>query len=53
MILELIIGGAGIALWLAVFGACVLLTRPREAQPIAPTQEFGGPESPAIDLDNR
>jgi hypothetical protein len=46
--LELIIGGAGIALWLAVFGACVLLTRPREVPPIPPTQEFGGPESPAV-----
>ncbi len=48
MVLELVIGGAGIALWLAVFGACMLLTRPRDVQPIAPTQEFGGPESPAV-----
>jgi hypothetical protein len=48
MILELIIAGVGIALWLAVFGACVLLTRPRDVQPVAPTQDFGGPESPAV-----
>jgi Predicted membrane protein (DUF2207) C-terminal domain len=48
MILELIIAGVGIALWLAVFGACVLLTRPREVQPVAATQDFGGPESPAV-----
>ncbi|MGC9665711.1 DUF2207 family protein [Planosporangium sp. 12N6] len=48
MIIELIIGGVPIAAWLALFGACLLLTRPHEPHPAAPTQEFGGSEPPAV-----
>jgi hypothetical protein len=48
MTLELIIGGAAIAAWFAIFGGCLLVTRPRDVQPAAPTQDFGGPEPPAV-----
>jgi predicted membrane protein DUF2207 len=48
LLLELAIGGMGIGGWFALFGIFLLLTRPREVQPMPPTQELGGPESPAL-----
>ncbi|ONH30468.1 DUF2207 family protein [Pseudofrankia asymbiotica] len=34
--------------WFALFGACLLVTRPRQVTPAAPTQDLGGDEPPAV-----
>ncbi|MDT3441060.1 MULTISPECIES: DUF2207 family protein [unclassified Pseudofrankia] len=45
---ELGLAIAAIVGWFALFGAFVLLTRPRRVSPTAPTQDFGGDEPPAV-----
>jgi hypothetical protein len=42
------VGVAGVALWLGVYWLALFATRPADVQPIAPTQEFGGDEPPAV-----
>jgi hypothetical protein len=48
LVLELLIAGVAIGAWLAVFAGCLWLTRPRSVRPVPPTQDFGGPEPPAV-----
>ncbi len=44
----LTIGAVAVGGWFAAYAACLLVTRPREPQPGPPTQDFGGPEPPAV-----
>ncbi|MBL7498356.1 DUF2207 domain-containing protein [Frankia sp. CNm7] len=48
MVLELGLAICAIAGWFALFGACLLRTRPRPVTPVAPTRDFGGDEPPAV-----
>ncbi|GAA2582829.1 hypothetical protein GCM10010399_10710 [Dactylosporangium fulvum] len=48
LLVEVAIGVAGLAIWFAAFWAALLFTRPRPIAPAPPTQDFGGPESPAV-----
>jgi hypothetical protein len=48
LLVELAIAAAGFVVWSALFGVALLVTRPADVQPAAPTQEFGGTEPPAV-----
>jgi hypothetical protein len=39
---------AGLVLWFVAFAAALAVTRPRPIDAAPPTQDFGGPESPAV-----
>jgi Predicted membrane protein (DUF2207) C-terminal domain len=48
LLAEIAIGAGGLAVWFALLGVALLVTRPAEVQPAAPTQDFGGDEPPAV-----
>ncbi|MGI5244273.1 DUF2207 family protein [Dactylosporangium sp. CA-139066] len=48
LVVEAGIVAAGLGVWLLAFWGALLFTRPRPVAAPAPTQEFGGPESPAV-----
>src|SRR5690349_856615 len=45
---EVALGAGGVAIWFGVYAVALLLTRPADVQPAAPTQDFGGEEPPAV-----
>ncbi|WP_432836921.1 DUF2207 family protein [Dactylosporangium sp. CA-092794] len=45
---EIGIAAAGLAIWAVAFWAALALTAPRPIAAPPPTQDFGGPESPAV-----
>jgi hypothetical protein len=47
-LIEVALGLAGLVLWFLAFGGAWLLTRPADVRPGPPTQDFGGPEPPAV-----
>ncbi|MEV8512541.1 hypothetical protein [Dactylosporangium sp. NPDC051484] len=48
LLVEAGIALAGLGVWLLAFWGALLLTRPRPIDAPPPTQDFGGPESPAV-----
>src|ERR1051326_2379306 len=46
--LPLVVGATGVAVWCAAFVGCLVATSPRRVHPAPPTQDFGGPEPPAV-----
>ncbi|WP_433217424.1 DUF2207 family protein [Dactylosporangium sp. CS-047395] len=47
-VVEAGIGAIGLAVWFAAFLGALAVTRPRPVPVPPPTQDFGGPESPAV-----
>jgi len=45
---EVALGAGGVAIWFAVYGVALFLTRPADVQPAPSTQDFGGEEPPAV-----
>jgi hypothetical protein len=48
LLAEVALGAGGVAIWFAIYGVALLLTRPADVQPAPSTQEFGGEEPPAV-----
>jgi hypothetical protein len=48
LVVEVAVAAAGLGVWLLAFWGALLHTRPRPIASPAPTQEFGGPEPPAV-----
>ena len=48
LLVAVAIGASGLLVYIALFGLALFLTRPADVQPAPPTQDFGGPEPPAV-----
>jgi hypothetical protein len=48
LLVEIVVGAAGFAVWIGLLALALAFTRPADVEPVPPTQEFGGPEPPAV-----